>query len=449
MQNDNIDISVIVPTYNRAAKLPSVLEAWKDASERTNCTYELLFSDDGSEDDTISILKSCTSLPIKVIENDHGGASSARNNAIKYASGDRIIFVGDDIYPDPHFIQKHFNYGREYGDSVAILGEVDWHPDQRRSYLLKHITEVGNEQFSFNRLKPDSYTDFRHFYTCNISLSKKMLDSVDTKFDERFYKVNFEDTELSYRLCANGMKIIYKPDTFGYHYHEYTTEGFCKRQSTAGEMSVVFQNLHPELDSILGISKVCESFEKFKSERGDKEEVSNTISVPNVVGVCNGLESRLQESIDDGYELYIKRVLSILYERLFRLKYFEGILRIRYPDDVVMIEEFLAARHIDGSLRDALLAEYYSGMDMNSSVVAHLFNTMVLRKHPVDPVFHTTMNEILNGVFDDDIDDSSVYRVNRQLILNRVKAELKKYYLLRQLKYRYDSLRRNLFLRSH
>jgi len=448
MENNNLDISVIIPTYNRVQKLAGVLEAWRNVLGNTSCTFEIVFSDDGSEDNTVETLKACTDLPIKIVENEHGGAASARNNAIKRAIGGRIIFVGDDIYPEPDFIQKHYECGKEYGNNVAILGAVDWHPEQGKNYLLEHIAEVGNEQFSFNRLKPDSITDFRHFYTCNVSVSSEMLNKEDIKFDERFYKVNFEDIELAYRLRRNGMKILYKPDIFGYHYHEYMAEKFCIRQSTAGEMAVVFTNLHPEVDSMLGVSKTTDAYSKYKDAANASKSDIDISRIVKVIGVCNDLESELLKNIDIRYEVYIKQILSILYERSFRYKYHEGILRIKYPGEVESIDKYLTASNLDRSMRDALMAEYYIGMDKNVSLMRLLFGNKLSRKDPVASRIQLNIKEVVNKIFDADIDGARLYSVNRQLIINRVKAHLKKYYLLRQLKYKYDSIRRTLFFRA-
>ena len=100
------------------------------------------------------------------------------------------------------------------------------------------------------------------------------------------------------------MKIIYKPDAFGHHYHEYSIEGFCRRQSTAGEMAVVFHELHPEMDSVLGISKACESYKKHRAGRGTAVANGSGSRISSVLDVCNDLESRLNGHVDDSSEVF-------------------------------------------------------------------------------------------------------------------------------------------------
>lgn len=445
MQKENIDISVIIPTYNRAERLHDVLQVWNAVDKVTSCSYELIFSDDGSEDDTVSILQSCKELPIKVIANKHGGASSARNNAIKHAIGNRIIFAGDDIYPANDFIQKHYDIGQEYGDNVAILGLVDWHPDQNRNYLLDHITEVGNEQFSFNRLKDNAFTDFRHFYTCNVSVSNKMLGSVETKFDERFYKVNFEDTELSYRLFNNGMKIVYRPDIFGYHYHEYKVDKFCVRQSTAGEMAVVFQKLHPEVDSMLGISKACNIYLAYKKSENVDQGLISVPKIESVLGVCEAFEDELKNNMDETYGSVIKRMLSLVYEKLFKLKFVEGVLITKFPDDTELVKNYLLSNYFDAEFKRVLLAEYIQYAINNQSNLG-LLSSGALKRSRIKNDRHEKIKEIMKTIYEDD-QDYKISKTGLWLIAkSRFVAHLKKYYLLRQLKYKYDWVRRHLHI---
>ena len=307
---------------------------------------------------------------------------------------------------------------------------------------------MGNEQFSFNRLKPGAFTDFRHFYTCNVSVTSEMLNKEDVKFDERFYKVNFEDIELAYRLSKNGMKILFKPDIFGYHYHEYMAEKFCLRQSTAGEMAVVFTQLHPEIDSILGVGNISEAYVKNKDTVKAEKKSVETSDIDKIINACNDLESELGEAADDQYKSYIKQILSILYEGSFRYKYQEGILNMKHPDEADSIDGFLCERYLGKPLRDALIAEYYASMDKNAGLVRLVFSNVSLKKKAVPSNIQANIKEVLNKVFGAGIEDPGVYAVNKQLIVNRVKMHLKKYYLIRKMKYKYDSIRRAIFLRS-
>src|SRR5437588_4425479 len=135
MDQVSIDISVVIPTYNRASLLAKLLEAWEVVDKTTKYRYELIFSDDGSSDDTLATLAAhANRLPIIVLENEHGGAARARNAAIRRTRGERILMLGDDIFPNPQLVNRHFEVSRQLGPETAILGDIKWHPELKLNY---------------------------------------------------------------------------------------------------------------------------------------------------------------------------------------------------------------------------------------------------------------------------------------------------------------------------
>src|SRR5438132_2289991 len=268
MNGVGMDLSVVIPTYNGASLLIKLVDAWGEVDQDTKYKYELIFSDDGSSDDTVTTLKQQgKGLPIVTLENEHGGAARARNAAIRRAQGERILMLGDDIFPNPQLVNRHVELSRQFGPDTAILGDIKWHPELKLNYLMHHITEVGHEQFSLNAFQSGQYVDFRHFYTSNISIDRQFLLSEPGLFDERFSKVNFEDAELGYRLANRGVHIRFEPEAWVYHYHDYTAEAFCSRQRIAGEMAVVLVKLHPEREDAFGVKRTWERYSKFRSCR--------------------------------------------------------------------------------------------------------------------------------------------------------------------------------------
>ncbi|SAL66494.1 glycosyl transferase, group 1 [Caballeronia arvi] len=255
LATDGLLMSVIIPTYNRERLLPGVLNAWREVNRVTTIPFELLFSDDGSQDGSVALLESVNDLPIRVLRNEHGGASAARNAAIREARGQRLLIIGDDIFPDPELINVHWRYAQKHGPLVATLGVVDWHPELKVNHLMDHITEIGNEQFSYNRLPDGQFVDFRHFYTCNICVDRNILAAQETLFDHRFDQYGFEDVELGYRLSLQGLRLLFTREAKGDHFHPYVIAGFCRRQISAGKMAVVFRNVHPGVGAIVGVDE--------------------------------------------------------------------------------------------------------------------------------------------------------------------------------------------------
>lgn len=323
-----MDVSVVIPTYNRASLLIKLLDAWREVDQVTKYKYELIFSDDGSADDTVATLKQqARGLPIVILENEHGGAARARNAAIRLARGERVLMLGDDIFPNPHLVNRHFEVSRQFGPETAILGDIEWHPELKLNYLMTHITEVGHEQFSLNAFQPGQYVDFRHFYTSNISVDRQFLLSEPGLFDESFYQYGFEDAELGYRLSKRGLKTLFDPEALCYHHHIYNIAGFCKRQRSAGEMAVVLVRLHPELGDLFGVERARVRYSKFRS--------SSLVGLPRLTDAPRNFDAIIKLCETYEYELplamapeqkYIKLALSSLYVRLFRACFELGIL---------------------------------------------------------------------------------------------------------------------------
>ncbi|MEQ8856050.1 glycosyltransferase family 2 protein [Gimesia sp.] len=335
-----VELSVVIPTYNRADRLMDLLNCWLKADAATTVDYEVIFCDDGSEDETIKILKSYQNrLPMQILANPHAGPAKARNSGIEAARGRRLLFLGDDIYPGTDLLNLHVRLGKEFGDHVAILGRVDWHPEQKQNHLLTHITQIGHEQFCFDQMSENSFVDYTHFYTCNVSVSSKLLSLEPINFDTRFYKVNFEDTELAYRLSSHGMQVFYAPAAHALHFHEYEVEGFCRRQETAGEMATVFGKLHPVWDQLLGISDLKQNYDVYLELNGYLDQPVRQLSL--IHSSCRLLENKLEKNPGNAR---LRKILSLIYLQLFKFKFEEGILGQTENYHRFTVEQFLYER---------------------------------------------------------------------------------------------------------
>ncbi|WLQ17384.1 glycosyltransferase [Hahella aquimaris] len=331
-------ISVIIPTYNRGKLLPEIIAAWREVNAVTLFPYEIIFSDDGSSDGSVEFLETVNGLPLKVLRNAHGGASSARNAAIRAASGDKLLIIGDDIFPDPQILNIHAEICEQLGPKVATLGVVDWHQDLDVNHLMHHITEIGNEQFSYNRLKDNDFTDFRHFYTCNICVDRRFLLEEDVIFDERFDEYGFEDIELGYRLAKRGLKLFYTTRAKGDHYHPYVTSKFCKRQISAGKMAVVFARMHSGIDTILGVASLEKKAHKSRASQFSQERWQQRLDA--LVSRCEYYEELIAATPDD-ISMGIRKCLSTLYVHLFRAMYEYGVIQKLgdYPNSLAIAME--------------------------------------------------------------------------------------------------------------
>ena len=102
-----MDISIVIPVYNEAVKIPQDIQEALDYFQDRLLEGEVIISDDGSKDDTISVVERIQEKHknVKLLKNEHQGKGSAVKSGIIKAIGNIIIFIdsGSCIpYSDVH-----------------------------------------------------------------------------------------------------------------------------------------------------------------------------------------------------------------------------------------------------------------------------------------------------------------------------------------------------------
>src|SRR5215212_8531045 len=99
------NVSVVIPAYNAAGTLANTLAS---ATDQTYRSLEILVVNDGSTDDTSSIVlrHSHVDPRIRLIEKSHGGVASARNLGIAQSAAPFVAFLDADDLWHPTKISK-------------------------------------------------------------------------------------------------------------------------------------------------------------------------------------------------------------------------------------------------------------------------------------------------------------------------------------------------------
>ena len=114
-------ISVIVPCYNVENYID---ECIKSLENQTYKNFEVIFVNDGSKDGTLKKLKiACDkNLNFKLLDQQNGGVSVARNNGIQLAQGEFINFFDSDDMASPEFLQTLYKNIKEYNADYSACG---------------------------------------------------------------------------------------------------------------------------------------------------------------------------------------------------------------------------------------------------------------------------------------------------------------------------------------
>lgn len=104
-------ISIIIPIYNEEKNIPllynEIKKIWQDLKEKYD--YEIIFVDDGSEDESIKILENLAgeNEKIKVIQFSRNfGKEAATSAGIYEAKGDAVLMIDADLQHPPELIPK-------------------------------------------------------------------------------------------------------------------------------------------------------------------------------------------------------------------------------------------------------------------------------------------------------------------------------------------------------
>lgn len=122
MVKDMIKVSVIVPVYNVEKYLADCLDC---LIQQTLKEIEIIAVNDGSTDGSLRILNEYAKQDkrIKVITQENGGVSAARNKGLQIACGEFVGFVDSDDWVDADFFEKLYGAAQAENADVAA-GEM-------------------------------------------------------------------------------------------------------------------------------------------------------------------------------------------------------------------------------------------------------------------------------------------------------------------------------------
>lgn len=137
-------LTLVVPVYNVAPYLPRCLETLAALSPPAD---EIIVVDDGSTDECPRILAEFGSrLPqMRVIRQENGGLSAARNTALEVATGTYLAFVDSDDFVSPDAYAEALRLAQDDGLDMVLLN-ANYHFEGREAdypiYANVAATEV-------------------------------------------------------------------------------------------------------------------------------------------------------------------------------------------------------------------------------------------------------------------------------------------------------------------
>ena len=144
----NSELSIVIPCYNSEKSLLELNNKLVTTLSSMNISYEIIYINDCSRDDTISILKKITSdnSHVKVIDLMFNiGQFRTLYCALELANGEYILTMDDDLQHPPEEIPKLYNHIKKNNNLDAVFGayKIKEHSYFRNlgTSLIKYINE--------------------------------------------------------------------------------------------------------------------------------------------------------------------------------------------------------------------------------------------------------------------------------------------------------------------
>ncbi len=229
-------LSVVIPAHNRADLVGHTLSSLAGQSLPPE-QYEVIVIDDGSTDATPEVVSAWERRGrVRLLRRkENRGPGAARNDGIREAIGDIVVFVDSDVVVRRDFLAHHLATHRRAGRAVVCRGPVVPTSEMPPA-------SSGHERLPVAALSPS------FFDPANASLPRHELLAAGL-FDEQFGTYGWEDVDLGFRLRRRGLARVFCRDAVAYHYQPVPSaqsfEGMMAKEEKRARAAVYLYRKYP------------------------------------------------------------------------------------------------------------------------------------------------------------------------------------------------------------
>jgi len=263
-------VSVIIPTYNRSKM---VKDAICSVLDQTESDLEIIVVDDGSTDDTCSVVESLNDRRITYFYKTNGGPASARNFGLSKVKGKYIAFLDSDDYWPKNYLEvmvSRLENDSKFGAAYSPVTVV--YPDGKQ--LKSYKCPKGKEGWICVDLFENSFIWIFAAVFCSSVWE-------DFYFDEKLGRSS-EDSDAILRL---SMKVQFKFVPEVEVFHRISIDSISAGEGVNLNRVLSQQRLYYQLggDRIIPAriarKRLSHSFRKVAEDRKSKKERSAAIKL--------------------------------------------------------------------------------------------------------------------------------------------------------------------------
>jgi glycosyltransferase involved in cell wall biosynthesis len=216
-------ISIIIPTFNRPQSIKRCVESIRNNNFKD---YEVIVVSDGKDFDNDSIFYNWKkNKRIKYIRAKHRGPGSARNEGIKIAKGEIVVFLDDDCVVSDNWIKNIYEEHRKNPQIDAIVGNIK---QMNRGAISDHLHEFEPENYFMwknnQKISPIKVNNVSYKHRV-IQILKKFVPELKTA----------EDVEWNSRFTKKNMHAIYSKNIEITHEYRTTLKEFIQQTFSFGQ----------------------------------------------------------------------------------------------------------------------------------------------------------------------------------------------------------------------
>lgn len=219
-------LSIIIPSYNGAHKLPNLLSSIAK-QEGVDGLYEVIVVVDGSTDHSLDVLSQPAYHFVKTSYQPNAGRSVARNAGAHLASGEILMFMDDDTrLSSPRCFEQHLQHHRTHPNSM-LVGKVIMDHQKIGTDFHSYYAQLQQKWTSNNLQKEIISTHNFIFTTSHFSTSAVLFHQLGG-FDARL--TDAEDYDFAMRALIANYSIYYDPQIQAFHDDFPSCRQYIKRQ---------------------------------------------------------------------------------------------------------------------------------------------------------------------------------------------------------------------------
>lgn len=248
-------VSIIIPAFNKVEMSAACLRSLHTQLD-DSISFEVILVNNGSSDDTKK-LKAIPGL-VFVDNKENLGFVGGCNSGLAAAKGTYTIFLNNDAEVTPEWLSELYQT-IESDSKIGLVGSKIIYPN---GILQEAGGIIFNDGTGLNYGKFDQADSYQYNYVRDVDYCSGASIIISTKlmrkfggFDTLYQPAYYEDTDLSFKVRKEGLRVVYQPKSVIYHieggtagtnlntgfkkYQEINREKFLKRWDKALQLSHV------------------------------------------------------------------------------------------------------------------------------------------------------------------------------------------------------------------